>query len=104
MAGAGGAHARIRAVGTRALARLGLSAAISVLPVKTNVFISFAKALRVSAERIFSRRLKSYKFHHLHFLLEGKDKKIDGKNKPPTRAFIELGFGRQEKTKAFGSN
>lgn len=81
MAGDGRAHARIRAVGTRAWAKLGLSAAISVLPVKTNVF--------VSSETLCRRNFLQKAENPTNFIFRWKGEmgKIDIKNKPPNPSF-----------------
>lgn len=58
-------HAQILAVGTTVLDKPYLSAAISILLVKTNVFISFANALKQAVEEILYTRRKSHKSNHV---------------------------------------
>ena len=52
-------------MGTTVLDKPYLSAAISILLVKTNVFISFANALKHAVEEILYTRLKSHISNHI---------------------------------------
>lgn len=72
-------HAQILAVGTTVLDKPALSAAISILLVKTNVFISFAIALKHAVAEILHTKLKSHKSNHSHFYWNRKTGKYTSK-------------------------
>lgn len=93
-------HAQILAVGTTVLDKPPLSAAVSILLVKTNVFISFATALKHAAEETLHTKLKPHKSNHSQFYWNRKIGKYTLKKNP----FCWAGLFEGEKNKAFGSN